>query len=128
MTFEDWNKKGIKDYYGRPVALIEEDKYGRVVITFTDHTVLTGTPEGDCCANTVIDAITGDFTPGEPLVEIKTVGGDSTDDEDGYGVTDDFMEVITVGDKDVAVQCKCYHNGYYGGWVDWRVTAGWESA
>lgn len=126
-TWEDWHKQGLSAFYGKPVASILLGTNGDVVITMEDHTVLTGIPEGDCCAYTEITDLTGDYTAGEPLVGIRTeaLGSSEVDDWD---VIDEFIEIITVGDKDVAVQCKCHHNGYYCGWIDWRVTSGWEAA
>lgn len=118
MTWESWNTRTVADYYGQPVSsifLVGDD----VIVTLENGTRLKGVPEGDCCAYTEIVELTGDFTPGEPLKGIKTVALGSTDE--GYDVTDEFIEIIAVGDKEISVLCKCHHNGYYGGWLQWTL-------
>lgn len=111
------HKAGVGDY-GEP---------GWVRVRFADGSSLLGTPEGDCCAYVWVDEVAGRFTPGQVLRGVKQVVY-TTQSSAEWEVLDTFVEVITIGADDIAVLCRCSHNGYYGGFLGWRLIAPDEAA
>jgi hypothetical protein len=69
---------------------------------------------------------------GSPLADIKQVCYVRTPSESSAdGVCDMFVEIIRgglEGATEVAVLCRCSHNGYYGGWLEWALYPGVQVA
>lgn len=120
--FDHFNNE---EHAGKMVTAIEGQtgeggsRDGLLRITLDDGTVLRGDPMGDCCARTWIDEIAGEVQLPAKLVSIKQTAYVSQDWD--WGQKDTFVEVIATSKGDIAVLCRCTHNGYYSGWLDWVV-------
>jgi hypothetical protein len=117
----------IDDIYPSPIWKITQHGRDCVEIVFHDGRVLVGTPMGDCCANTWIDEVAGNLVGllGYPLAAIDLVCYVRDPGDPGaYEARDMFVEIIrggSMGATEVAVLCRCEHNGYYGGWLEWAL-------
>lgn len=124
MRTDDWN---FPDLSGLVVAAVtyatgdyeHDTPDGWVEIRFDDGRILRGDPDADCCAHAWVDEVAG-IGPGVGGVMegIKTAFYTSEETDD-WDVRDTFVEVITISGHDVAALCRCRHNGYYSGWLDW---------
>jgi hypothetical protein len=82
---------------------------------------------GDCCAVTTILEVTGWYAAAGlydfrlESIEQNNLGSITV----GWETTDVFGTVVkfsseNYSSRDVLILCSCSHNGYYGGWVEWR--------
>jgi len=102
-------------------------EHGSVTITFANGQKLVGRAEGDCCAYAFIkdsDGMLG--LVGKVLDKVESGYDDSGNNretvEEEYEYIDTFTEVLSTTDgHDAILNCAVSHNGYYGGWIEWRV-------
>ncbi len=122
---DGYKERNLKAFIGRKIVGIWTDgDKNDVAFAFDDGSMISASPEGDCCSHSWVEHVSGvRESIGEEVVSVDTHPELAThkgvDDSDFdclalYGIT-----LITSGGYRIDIDYRNESNGYYGGWLNW---------
>ncbi len=118
-------RMGLEKLVGARViaAAMEGDN----LMLMTDRGLYKLEPEGDCCSHCYIQHISGTdaLAPGAVIASVENIDVAEIPERDAFDVSDTWGHRLTTDRGHCSIEMRLDHNGYYGGWLNVTVRAGW---